>query len=362
MIIRRIHFLFLVLATSLFSPEIHAQTSDSTQTEAEEDYSQYGSTEESVKYCTQKVRFLSPTKLISIGYEFQAPFIAAFTDEKSGVNKGGSTSQPKEQKVEFMGGARWQANAPVISNNKFILNLSANYYESKFRIKSDVNNSPVESKTVNSLKPGLRTMGLSATAFKPLDDKHFIIASVMGDFNGNFTWDNFSDNMPLPTLTFAALYGWKKSDNFMWAIGATQTWRGGEKLYVPIVMVNKTFNDKWGLEILLPARAHVRYNFSPQSLLLGGFEIEGNSYRLLNEESMSFPKGITQLRRSELKFRMIYEQKLFGFVWLSVQAGYRYNFKFNFSEERTSKRGDFLVSSKLGNPLYAGISLNLVSP
>ena len=355
MIIRRIHFLFLVLATSLFSPEIHAQTSDSTQTEAEEDYSQYGSTEESVKYCTQKVRFLSPTKLISIGYEFQAPFTATF-DKISGVD----TSQ--EQKVEFMGGARWQANAPVISNNKFILNLSANYYESKFRIKSAEDNSPVEDKTVNSLKPGLRTMGLSATAFKPLDDKHFIIASVMGDFNGNFTWDNFSDNMPLPTLTFAALYGWKKSDNFMWAIGATQTWRGGEKLYVPIVMVNKTFNDKWGLEILLPARAHVRYNFSPQSLLLGGFEIEGNSYRLLTTPDPIFPKGITHLRRSELKFRMIYEQKLFGFVWLSVHAGYRNNFKFKFSEERTSERGVFLVSSKLGNPLYAGISLNLVSP
>jgi hypothetical protein len=148
----------------------------------------------------------------------------------------------------------------------------------------------------------------------------------------------------------------------MWALGATQTWRGGELLYVPLLMLNKTFNDKWGLEMLLPARAHVRYNFSPQSLLLAGFEIEGNSYRMLTEPDAVFEKGISHLRRSELKFRMIYEKKLFGFVWISVQAGYRYNFKFNFSEERDSKRGDFLVTSKLGNPLYAGISLNLVSP
>jgi len=340
-----------------------AQVSDSTKSEPEEDYSQYGSTEESIKYCTQKVRFLSPTKLISIGYEFQAPFKVAFETKKQlGSSELQPANTPKEQDVEFMGGARWQANAPVISNNKFILNISANYYESFFKTKANPQNKFAEENVFSSLKPGLRTMGLSATAFKPLDDKHFIIGSVMGDFNGNFTWKNFSDYLPWPTLTIAALYGWKKSDNFMWALGATQTWRGGEKLYVPLLMFNKTFNDKWGLEMLLPARAHLRYNFSPQSLLLTGFEVEGNSYRLLTPADAVFAKGISHLRRSELKFRMIYEQKLFGFVWISVQAGWRYNYKFNFSEERGSKRGDFAITSVLGNPLYGGISINLVSP
>ena len=361
MITNRLQLILVSGFLLLFAKQTFSQVTDSTKTEPEEDYSQYGSTEESVKFCTQKVRFLSPTKLISIGYEFQAPFKAEFKDEKRS-NQPQIVVSPQEQKIEFVGGARWQANAPVISNNKFILNLSANYYESFFKTKGSDQNTFAESNVLSSLKPGLRTMGLSATAFKPLDDKHFIIASAMGDFNGNFTWDNFSEYMPRPTLTFAALYGWKKSDNFMWAVGATQTWRGGERLYVPLFMFNKTFNDKWGLEMLLPARAHVRYNFSPQSLLLAGFEIEGNSYRLLTKSDPIFNQGISHLRRSELKFRMIYEKKLFGFVWISVQAGYRYNFKFNFSEERTSKRGDFLVTSKLGNPLYAGISLNLVSP
>jgi len=361
MVVNTIRLFFICSFLLFIVNSSFSQVTDSTKTVPEEDYSQYGSAEESIKYCTQKVRFLSPTKLISIGYEFQAPFTAAFTPKKNGVQSQVATN-PQEQKIEFLGGARWQANAPVISNNKFILNLSANYYESFFRTKASNQNTFAEDNVLSSLKPGLRTMGLSATAFKPLDDKHFIIVSAMADFNGNYTWDNFSEYFPRPTLTFAALYGWKKSDNFMWALGATQTWRGGEILYVPLLMFNKTFNDKWGLEILLPARAHLRYNFSPQSLLLAGFEVEGNSYRMLTSPDAIFPKGISHLRRSELKFRMIYEKKLFGFVWISVQAGYRYNYKFNFSEERTSKRGDFLVTSKLGNPLYAGISINLVSP
>jgi hypothetical protein len=96
--------------------------------------------------------------------------------------------------------------------------------------------------------------------------------------------------------------------------------------------------------------------------MLAGFEIEGNSYRMLTERDAYFKNGISELRRSELKFRMIYEQKLTGFIWLSAQVGWRLNYKFNFSEDRSSGRSDFVFTSKLGNPLYAGLSLNLVSP
>jgi hypothetical protein len=54
-----------VLLTLINFP-VFSQVTDSAKVE-EEDYSQYGSTDESVKFCTQKVRFLSPTKLISLG-------------------------------------------------------------------------------------------------------------------------------------------------------------------------------------------------------------------------------------------------------------------------------------------------------
>jgi hypothetical protein len=355
------HTLLPALLVLLFTSFCFAQEPDE-----EEDYSQYGSVEEGKKYCTQKVRRLSPTKLISVGFEMQAPFAARFDYE--GTNPATSLS---EQKINFMGGARLMSNNPVISNNRFILNLGANYYESFVRFDNSRPILPEENPRLSPLKEalgsGLRTMGLNLTAFKPLDEKRFLILSAMSDYNGNFGW-NTIDEIPMPTGTFGALYGWKKDENTQFAIGATQTWRGGEKLYVPLLMYNKTFNDKWGLEMLLPARAHVRYNFSAQSLLLAGFEIEGNSYRLGRRKDISFPtqelaaSEAIELRRSELKFRAIYERKLFGFVWLSAQAGWRYNFKFNFSEARDSKRGEFLYTSKLGNPLYGAISINLVSP
>jgi hypothetical protein len=360
---RNLKTILLPFFLVFISFQAFGQRPDSTSAAEEEDYSAYGSTEESVKYCTQKVRFLSPTKLISLGYEAQLPFKVSFPTEQEFKDK--NRLPDRNQSVTFLGGARWAANAPVISNNKFILNLGAGYYESYMQFKEgeEINNNS-ERQLKSALSRGLRTMGINATAFKPLDDKRFIIGSAMADFNGNFGWNTFGDAFPMPTWTFAVLYGWKRNDNTMLAFGATQTWRGGERLYVPLLLYNKTFNDRWGLEILAPARAHVRYNFSAASLLLLGYEIEGNSYRLFRgQEDFEAGSGrFLEVRRSEIKPTIIFEQKLMGFIWLSAQVGYRYNFKFGISEDRNSGRGDFLYRGNFGNPLYGAISINLVSP
>lgn len=341
----------LLVSMLLVSVPVLSQV-DSSASQPEEDYSQYGSADDDSRYCTQKVRLLSPTKLVSVGYEWQAPYKISFTDN-TGWGSG-------EQKVTYFGGMRLLANAPVISKSSFILNLGANYNESQISIENkDANFASA------ALTKGLYTLGINATAFKPFDEKHFMILSAQADMNSNRRFLPITNEENRPTLTLAGLFGWKKNDNYMIAIGATQTWRGGEKLYVPLLLLNKTFNDRWGLEMLLPARAHLRYNFSAQSLLMAGFEIEGNSYNLENYQQIYIPEDkdlSAELRRSELKFRMIYERKLVGFIWLSAQLGYRYNYKFNLAEDRSSKRGDFLVKTTMGNPLYAALSINLVSP
>jgi hypothetical protein len=73
-----------------------------------------------------------------------------------------------------------------------------------------------------------------------------------------------------------------------------------------------------------------------------------------------------ELRRSELRFRLIYDHAITRLLWFSVQAGLRYNWQFNVDD------GDFFRSlfsddpyvfeNTIGNPLYAQISLSWVSP
>ena len=328
------------------------------QTEEFEDYSSYGDDSSVKRYCTQKVQFLSPTKLISLGYESQL----AHKLETPAHSLHGQNYAADNSDVSMSHGLRLGFNTPLISRSKLIVNFGMSYYESRFSFaEPDQITHPLH----KSLKEyGLRTTGAMLTVFKPLNEKNFIIAAVNGDLNGTY---NFSNIPSLGKMTYSVLgvYGWKRSDKKMWGLGVARTYRVGEVNYVPVLLYNQTFNDKWGVELLLPARGAVRRNFSAKSLLMFGYELEGNSY--LVSPSSGATGSFThfddmRLRRSELKVRFTYEKSLHNFIWLSVQAGLRTNIAFNVSEKETSPRREYLFTNSLTNPLYFAISLNLVSP
>jgi hypothetical protein len=57
---------------------------------------------------------------------------------------------------------------------------------------------------------------------------------------------------------------------------------------------------------------------------------------------------------------------LVGFIWLSVQAGYRINYSFDVDEgdkfRFIGSNSPYYMYNQLTNPLYFQVSLNLVSP
>lgn len=321
-----------------------AQT-DSTATQ-DIDFDSFGDvdTKEVKNYCTQKVVNLSPTKLISIGYEVTGGFHAYTTD----YNKG--------EHLNSTGGLRFAVNAPVISKSSAILNLGLNYWNTQFNYKNaNPKNEYTRFQTLNS-------MGLNATLFKPLNTKNFIIVQASTDFNDNNKWfpSIKSDRL---TISGTAIYGWKKSDNFMWGLGLTRTYRAGQLLHIPVILYNKTFNNKTGIEAIFPAKLNFRYNFSVNSLLMLGYEIEGNAYSIGNNVLSSRFPDIDYIRRGELKPRITFEKQLKNFLWMSAQVGVRNNWRFN-THKTINPTGDNepIASYKMGTPVYFNISLNLVSP
>jgi hypothetical protein len=79
-----------------------------------------------------------------------------------------------------------------------------------------------------------------------------------------------------------------------------------------------------------------------------------------------------EIRRGEARVRFVYECSVKDFIWLSVQAGYRVNYRFDVDrlvegEEIYRAFGllrddPYAQVNGLGNPLYFNVSLNLVSP
>ncbi len=339
---------------------------DSTATEEEEDYSIYDDLdfvdEGAKRFASAKINGISPQKLITFGYDYQGSF-----DMTAGAF---GTYTEQTARVRSTQGFRAEANIPVISKNSLIVQVGGRLWDINYDFENPetFTNPMLQTLAANDLA----AVGLNTTIFKPLNETDFLLVQVDAGMNGDFAFDAFQ-SLKYNRYSVAALWGKRPSDYKQWAVGISRTYRAGELNYIPVLMYNWTsVNNKWGTEMLLPARGHVRYTVNPRSMLFAGFELEGNSFRIGNQgAALQDPQfNDLEIRRSELRFRLMYERQLSGFIWLSAQAGYRYNYSYNVDQVEDGKEfyrgffGDqpFAIENTLTNPLYFNVSINLVSP
>jgi Domain of unknown function (DUF6268) len=331
-----------------------AQETDTTV--VEEDFSMYADAELAAgakRFCTSKVFDLSPNKLISIGYDFQGSHTMSLASI--------GNTPASDFSVNSVQSLRVSANVPIVSKTNLLINLGVNYWEANYSIQN-AESHPLANVLQES---GLRTTGLMATLFKPLNEKNFLLFQVSADLSGDYFFPNFQ---PISQLRYSGtvIYGWKKHDRLMYGFGASRTYRVGEPNYIPVFLYNYTFpSRKWGVESVFPARAQIRRTFNTRTLAFFGYELEGQSYfisALQNDSDLTNP----QLRRSELRIRFTFERSLKDFLWVSAQAGLRYNWSYNL-DDGDFFRGftgtqDYVMENTLSNAFYFNLSINLVSP
>jgi hypothetical protein len=323
--------------------------SQTDSTEVLEDYSNYGEPEGVKRYCTQKVLNQTPQKIISIGYEYMGEF------HMPGIRISETLPTLEDRHVSQVNVFKAQLNIPVVATNKIIWQLGANYWGSQFQVENPGSNAFAKQLNQSSLI----SAGLNTTVFKPLNETNFLIFQASADVNGLFNPEAKVTSNAL-TISATAIYGWKKSEKNMIGTGIARSYRAGRMMYFPVLFWNKTFNDKWGMELLLPAKGFIRYNINTSNMIQAGFELEGNQF------SMPIPSAQQDLfyvQRGELKPRIMWDKKITGFLWFSAQVGLRYNYRFDVMNKYDGKEdNERYFSSKLGNPLYFNFSLNFVSP
>lgn len=346
--------------------------------EDEEDYSMYDNLDfadgEAKRFCSSKIKGLSPAKLISIGYDVQGAqtlTAGSFAGPADAFGQSLVLSPAETRNIDFSHGLRVAANIPVISRNNIIVQLGANHWSHAYEYSEPAATVlPVDLHRALQ-QDGLQTTGINTTVFKPFNEKSFVIFQGSMDVNGNYSWANFQSPAHA-TYSAALIWGQRPSDNKQWGVGLSRTYRAGELNYIPVFLFNWTSTGgKWGTELLLPARGHVRYTFNPRSMLFAGFELEGQSYRLNNNANVDwYGTDFVELRRSELRFRLVYERSIYNFIWISAQAGYRVNYLFDLDQLDGGNEffrgffGDqpYFALNELSNTPYFNISINLVSP
>jgi hypothetical protein len=313
------------------------------------DYSKFGDVQGVKRYCTQKVLNQTPQRIIHLGYESTGSF------QMPGVPLSSMLPAMQDFSVNRVSAIRAQVNIPVVSTNKIIWQLGANYWGSNVNLEKPGTN--LFAKELNNTP--MTSAGINTTIFKPLNEKNFLIFQASVDANGVFKSMGDINGKSL-TLSATAIYGWKTSEKNMIGTGIARTYRAGQLIHVPVLFWNKTFNDRWGMELLLPAKGHLRYNFSTSNMLQAGFELEGNQFSMRLPNSQN---GTVFIQRGEFKPRIMWDKKISGFIWFNVQAGLRYNYRFDVMNQYDAKKDNQrYFTSKLGNPMFFNFSLNFVSP
>jgi hypothetical protein len=331
----------------------------------EEDYSiydDYGYADGEAKtFASAKIIGLSPNRFINVAYDLQSPYTMELSEIGS-YAPDGDWNASGASTIHSTGGLRFNANIPVISRNNIIWQMGANYMSTNFNV-DDPSAHPILEELDERV---LHTSGLFTTVYKPLDETQFLLFQGQADYSGDYV---FSDMQPLYTLRYsaAALWGKRPHDRLQWAIGIARTYRVGALNYVPIALFNWTSkSEKWGTEILFPARAHGRYTFNKKSLILFGYELEGNSYHM---DGLSSNGNSFEIRRGEIRPRIEWNRQLVGYFWINAQIGARINYSFDSDElpdGREFYRGffgtqEFSNLASLGTSAYALIGISFVS-
>ena len=220
---------------------------------------------------------------------------------------------------------------------------------------------------------GLKSIASQVVVLRPIDDVHWYLARVKGELSGDY---NASTNLATSDyfrFSAEAIYGWKRSPRFSWGVGLQYGYTFGRLSLYPAVLYNRTFNNRWGVEALFPARVTARYNVSESSIFYAGYTVDGFNYiiKLRDELARIGPGGAPivdkkplrtlELRETEVKFRLRWERELLSFLWMGAEAGYRYNYAFD-AFDRTNDDRQKIIDSKFNGTPYASLELFITPP
>ncbi|RZK40710.1 MAG: hypothetical protein EOO57_02250 [Hymenobacter sp.] len=308
------------------------------------------------QFAVPSVVGMGPSKGIIFHYERTTPFAVTATPQVAGLGDY-STDASKNAKLIFKGYIpAW--NRPHL---KVIVGL--NYDREEFKFRDPPSNYVLFDNIENK---GLKSTGVQLAVIRPVDATHWYLARVKGELSGDYNSGSDLSTTNYLRASAEAFYGWKRSPRFAWGVGFQYGYTFGRLSIYPAIIYNRTFNDRWGVEALFPARVAVRRNASDRSIFYGGYTVDGFNYIVSLRQELARgadkqPLTTLELRETEVKFRLRWERELLSFLWLGAEAGYRYNYAFD-AFDRTNADRERIIRTKLGGAPYAAIELFAVPP
>jgi hypothetical protein len=188
---------------------------------------------------------------------------------------------------------------------------------------------------------------------KSLNRYHFITIKASARFSGDFDSFVSLDNR-YAMYRFVALFGIKKTEDTEYGFGFLYSNGFRRTVALPFGFFNKTFNDRWGLELGIPVSMKARFNMKPGSLMLFGADFASRAYSLDVEQP---EPSIFHFRRAAIEFSTAWQRRFTDWTWLEFKVGYAKNL----SAEIRDVVNDDNYRLATGSNFFASISF-FVSP
>lgn len=317
-----------------------------------------------IKYCNPKLEGMGPSKGIQLTYEraFDASITSVAEDPAIG-NASGTV-----RRNNFF---QFEGKLPVINKPSFKFLVGWDYSYQEFVFVTDEGlDYPLYT---NIQQKHLKTIGLNVSSLKSIGEFNYIVFQIRGDLNGDYSVDQ------LPTADFfkasvTAMYGIKRCPTKTHGYGLYWSYSFGRQRILPAFLYNNTFNKSWGIEMVLPAFAKLRYNINRSTLFYLGAQVNGASYNLVFDNPPLRELEDVQLRKSGLRYFLEFNREIYDFIWFGLSAGLEQNLNFSLTEERNRgtrisfKEGiqilpsEQLIESRIAPMPYISASLFIVPP
>jgi len=202
----------------------------------------------------------------------------------------------------------------------------------------------------------LKQLGTSLYVIKPLRGNTYFLLRASVSLNGDYGKNNAPTSDYLK-YSIAPMIGWRKNDYTTFAVGLAYSENFGRISVFPLLSFNKTFHERWGVEILLPLRVKLRYSTPDEkNYIYLTSEVKGSTY------NVTFRSNETgYLNNTELRNLIRYEREIYDFIWVGVEAGLRSNLNFSLSET-ADRRNSVVINNQLSQSAFVGISIFIVPP
>ena len=222
---------------------------------------------------------------------------------------------------------KFDLKAPVINKENFKVLLSFSYFSELYDFKRF---GPDFGSTFRELNDSdLKSSSLGLILSKSLDEFHYLAFRFKLAANGNYNGLGrfFEDRYAI--YKFYGIYAIKPNEDFEWGFGLAYSKSFRRNNFVPFLLFNRNFNEKWGMEAVLPANAFLRYNLGAGDILLFGVEYDSQSYRLIVPNT-GLDNYDFAINHSEFLVSMRIEHQFANWIWGNFKAGYRFNFSTDF--------------------------------